>query len=255
MVRSQWSKPEQRLLVGYLRHDNRLVVDVEECPIADSALNDQMREVRLHPPPKGGLKVDLRILPADWDVPTHSFFQTNYHLLPTLLETLREGLQESGCSFLVDAYCGVGVLGIALADRVEAYTGIELDQAAVRAAGVNARRHRQGHGEFLAGTVEEHLPRILQRYPAQKTALILDPPRRGCLRATLELLRNARVAQILHVSCHPATLARDLRILCEDGVYRLERVRPLDMFPQTQHVELVADLRAGSLQPCQAAPV
>jgi 23S rRNA (uracil1939-C5)-methyltransferase len=74
---------------------------------------------------------------------------------------------------------------------------------------------------------------------------LLDPPRKGCQSQTLQLLRTARPAQIIYVSCHPATMARDLNILCREGVFDLARVVPLDMFPQTQHVECVADLRAG----------
>jgi 23S rRNA (uracil1939-C5)-methyltransferase len=73
--------------------------------------------------------------------------------------------------------------------------------------------------------------------------VILDPPRKGCWPETLELLRQTKPAQVIYVSCHPATMARDLNILCADGVFELARVQPLDMFPQTQHVECVADLR------------
>jgi 23S rRNA (uracil1939-C5)-methyltransferase len=74
---------------------------------------------------------------------------------------------------------------------------------------------------------------------------LIDPPRKGCLPQTLQLLREQRPAQIIYVSCHPATMARDLNILCADGVFTLAGVTPLDMFPQTQHVECVADLRAN----------
>ena len=89
------------------------------------------------------------------------------------------------------------------------------------------------------------LPELLQKFSAEKTAVILDPPRKGCWPATLELLRQTRPAQVIYVSCHPATMARDLNILCAEGVFELARVQPLDMFPQTQHVVCVADLRAG----------
>jgi 23S rRNA (uracil1939-C5)-methyltransferase len=76
--------------------------------------------------------------------------------------------------------------------------------------------------------------------------VLLDPPRRGCQPSCLAMLREARPAQVIHISCHPATLARDLNVLCADGVFELKRVIPLDMFPQTQHVECVADLRLKS---------
>ena len=88
----------------------------------------------------------------------------------------------------------------------------------------------------------------MSRWDPARTAVLLDPPRVGCRPPSLEVLRRTGPGQILYVSCHPATLARDLKILCADGRYRLETVLPLDMFPQTQHVECVADLRlAGPL--------
>ena len=250
LVRSQWNGREQKLVIGFLGQNHRWVVDLEECLIAEPGLNEQLREVRLHPPRKGGLKVALRHLPEDWVVPPDSFFQNNFYLLPGLVGVVRQRLQSAGCRFLVDAYCGVGFFGIELADLVEAYAGIESDLPAVRAARENAARRDRRNGEFLLGSVETVLPEVLSRFPPSATALILDPPRRGCARASLEFLREQRPAQILYVSCHPATLARDLQVLTETGCYRLERVVPVDMFPQTQHVELVADLR---LRPCQAA--
>jgi len=94
-----------------------------------------------------------------------------------------------------------------------------------------------------AGRAEELLPGLLNRFPATATTVVLDPPRTGCWPESLELLRNIRPGQIIYVSCHPATMARDLNVLCSTGVFDLLRVNPLDMFPQTAHVECVADLR------------
>ena len=87
---------------------------------------------------------------------------------------------------------------------------------------------------------------LVQRSAAEKTALILDPPRTGCPPASMNLLREIGPKQIVYVSCHPATLARDLKLLCEGGRYELVRVTPFDMFPQTQHVECMSDLRCSA---------
>jgi len=95
---------------------------------------------------------------------------------------------------------------------------------------------------------EAALPGLLKKFPAAQTAVLLDPPRKGCWPELLKLLRQTRPAQVIYVSCHPATMARDLNILCAEGVFRLVQLQPLDMFPQTQHVECVADLRCG--EPC-----
>jgi len=245
MIRSQWNKPEQKLNIGFVRWDCGLVEDIEECKIAEPALNQEIRRVRQNPPPKGGIKVVLRIPPENWDVPPDSFFQNNFFLLPKLVETVREFLRASGARHLVDLYCGVGFFSIELAEAVESFVGVEYDQRAIQSARHNAAARKIGNGRFIAATVEEVLPELRKRVSPQMTTVILDPPRKGCLPRTLEFLREMKPAQIVYVSCHPATMARDLNILCGNGVFDLRRVTPLDMFPQTQHVECVADVRAG----------
>jgi tRNA/tmRNA/rRNA uracil-C5-methylase (TrmA/RlmC/RlmD family) len=268
MIRSQWNKPEQKLNIGFIRADCGLVEDIEECKIAEPALNEQIRHVRAHPPPKGGIKVVLRVQPEGWDVPPDSFFQNNFFLLPKLVETIRGflrdvGVQASACSelsqlspeeqaeawtptkHLIDLYCGVGFFGIELAGAVESFVGVEYDQRAIQSAHKNASARKVANGEFISAKVEDVLPELLKKFSPGKTAVILDPPRKGCQPEILQLLRATRPSQVIYVSCHPATMARDLNVLCGDGVFDLARVQPLDMFPQTQHVECVADLRAG----------
>lgn len=243
MIRSQWNGPAKRLEIGFIRADNNFVVDIEECKIAEPALNTQILEVRAHPPPKGGIKVVLRVQPENWEVPRDSFFQNNFFLLPELVRTVRACLKAGGARHLIDLYCGVGFFGIETADLVTSFTGVEYDQPAIQAARKNLADRHITNGEFLAAKVEDVLPGLLQKFSAEHTAVILDPPRKGCWSATLELLRQTQPAQVIYVSCHPATMARDLNILCGDGVFDLAQVQPLDMFPQTQHVECVADLR------------
>ncbi len=243
MIRSQWNGLARKLVIGFIRADNQFVEDIEECKIAEPALNGQIQEVRANPPPKGGIKVVLRVQPENWEVPPDSFFQNNFYLLPKLVETVREFLKAGGSRHLIDLYCGVGFFGIEAADAVESFVGVEYDQLAVKAARQNAALRKVENGEFIAAKVETVLPELLQKFSPEKTSVMLDPPRKGCWPETLELLRQTQPAQVIYVSCHPATMARDLNILCGDGVYELVRVQPLDMFPQTQHVECVADLR------------
>ena len=243
MIRSQWNKPEQKLNIGFIRHDNRLVVDIEECKIAESVLNTQIQEVRHHPPPKGGIKVALRVAAENWEVPRDSFFQNNFFLLPKLVDTVRECFRQSGNRFMIDAYCGVGFFGIELSDLTERFVGVELDVQAIKAARLNAERRQIANGEFVIGRAEELLPSLVGKFDVLKTTIVLDPPRTGCPPESLQLLRETGPSQIIYVSCHPATLARDLNILCADGLFSLVKVIPLDMFPQTQHVECVADVR------------
>jgi len=254
MIRSQWNKPEQRLNIGFIRWDCGLVEDIDACRIAEPAINEQIRDVRANPPPKGGIKVVLRIPPEDWEVPPHSFFQNNFFLLPKLVDAVRDLVRRGGARHLIDLYCGVGFFGIELGSAVESFVGVESDQSAIEAARRNAARHGRTNGEFIAADVEEALPALLRRFSPGASAVVLDPPRKGCRPELLELLRREPPAQIIYVSCHPATMARDLNVLCGDGVFNLMQVVPLDMFPQTQHVECVADLRGnGAGSPSRAA--
>lgn len=245
MIRSQWNKPEQKLNIGFVRGDCGLVEDIEECKLAEASLNDQIRHVRAHPPPKGGIKVVLRLQPDGWDVPPDSFFQNNFALLPKLVEVVSEFLRNAGTRHLADLYCGVGFFSLELAHLVDSFVGVEYDRLAINAARRNAISRGCTNGEFIAGSVENVLPEVMKRFAPAATTMLLDPPRKGCLPETLRWLRETRPAQVIYVSCHPATMARDLNVLCGDGVFDLAHLTPLDMFPQTQHVECVADLRIG----------
>jgi len=243
MIRSQWNGRAKKLEIGFIRADNNFVEDIEECKISEPALNEQIKQVRANPPPKGGLKFVLRVQPEGWDVPRDSFFQNNFFLLPKLVETVRNFLTAGGARHLIDLYCGVGFFGIEAANVVDSFVGVEYDNAAIVAARNNAQSRNITNGEFVSAKAEAALPGLLEKFAADQTAVLLDPPRKGCWPELLELLRTTRPRQIIYVSCHPATMARDLNILCGDGVFELVRVQPLDMFPQTQHVECVADLR------------
>ena len=246
LIRSQWNGKAKKLLVGFRKRNSHWVVEVDDCKIAEPALNAQIPEVRNNPPNKGGVKVNLRVAPENWVVPDHSFFQTNYFMLPRMVEVVRKIFQSSGSDYLIDAYCGVGFLGIELASLAKRYAGVEYDHRAILAARENAAKFGGDNGEFVEGRTEHLLPELLAKFEAGNTTVILDPPRKGCVPTAIGQLREIRPTQIIYVSCHPATLARDLNALCADGVYRLKQVVPLDMFPHTQHVECVTDLRLNS---------
>lgn len=243
MVRTQWSKELNRMKVGFLEDDSRFVVDMTHCRITEPALNDDLKRLRENPPPKSGVKAVLRVAPDDWDLPNDSFFQNNFQLLPGLVAAVRDAFKASGSRSLIDAYCGVGFFSIELADLCQRFAGIEIDAPAIRSAKKNAADRNITNGDYLQGPAEVLLPQVVRSFNADDTTIILDPPRVGCAPSALELLRSVGPRQIIYVSCHPATLARDLKLLCEDGKFRLESITPLDMFPQTQHVECVADVR------------
>tara|TARA_Y100000588_G_C14165432_1_gene886692 strand:+ start:234 stop:1454 length:1221 start_codon:yes stop_codon:yes gene_type:complete len=243
LVRSQWNGKAKKLLVGFRKRNSHWVVEINDCKIAEQALNKQIPEVRANPPKRGGVKINLRIPPEDWSVPDHSFFQTNFFILPDMIKAVRETFQSSKSEYLIDTYCGVGFFAIELANLTKQFVGVESDKLAIKSAKENSVKFNAQNGEFIEGRTEDLLPQLLERFNPNKTTVILDPPRKGCASEAIEQLRKVKPSQIIYISCHPATLARDLNILCRDGVYRLERVHPLDMFPHTQHIECITDLR------------
>ena len=243
LVRSQWNGKAKKLLVGFRKRNSHWVVEINDCKIAEPALNKQIPEVRANPPKRGGIKINLRVAPEDWSVPDHSFFQTNLFILPKMVNKVRKIFQSNNSEYLVDTYCGVGFFAIELANLAKKFVGVESDKLAIKAAQENSIKFGAENGEFIEGRTEDLLPELLEKLSPNKTSVILDPPRKGCAPSAIEQLRKVKPSQIIYISCHPATLARDLNILCADGVYRLEHVYPIDMFPHTQHIECITDLR------------
>ena len=145
--------------------------------------------------------------------------------------------RELPLTSLVDAYAGVGTFSCALANPgiVERLL-IESFRKAAEAAQYNLQQRNYGC-QIVAATTEKTLPRLLPKYPADKTLVVLDPPRAGCQEKVLEALRKCRPAFIAYISCNPGTLARDLKTLCENQAYRIKHLALFDMFPRTAHFE------------------
>lgn len=172
-----------------------------------------------------------------------SFFQVNSLQAERLVEVVQDRLVPTGRELVIDVYAGVGTFAALLASQVGKVVAIEEAASAVKDAAVNTLG--LGNVEFLEGKAEEILPRLAQ----EPDAAILDPPRIGCHRRAIAALLQLSPRRIIYVSCEPKTLARDLGALCEKE-YRLMQVQPVDMFPQTYHVECVATLvRAEDFSP------
>ncbi len=167
-----------------------------------------------------------------------TFFQVNTEAAEGLLQVIAAELNLRGNEILVDAYCGIGTFTLPLAKQVQIAIGLEVQREAIAQAELNARLNDLTNVTFHVGTVEDLLPQL----GVKPDIVLLDPPRKGCDRTVLEAIKEMQPNRIVYVSCKPATLARDLKFLCENGDYKLVRLQPADFFPQTSHVECVAFL-------------
>ncbi|MCB1149698.1 MAG: 23S rRNA (uracil(1939)-C(5))-methyltransferase RlmD, partial [Chlamydiia bacterium] len=160
-----------------------------------------------------------------------SFFQVNPGQAENLYRKALEFAELKGSEFVVDAYCGVGTLALIFAQQAKKVLGIECVSQAIDDARENGRENGLGNAEFKVGRAEFELPKL-----REIDVLLLNPPRKGVDSLVIEAVAKSLPKKILYVSCDPATLARDSRLLCDLG-YRAGVFTPFDMFPQTSHVE------------------
>ncbi len=175
-------------------------------------------------------------------VSSPSFFQVNVDQCAQAADVVKNGLSLSPTDVLLDAYTGVGTFAVLLAPYVARVLAVEESSAAVADARENAAD--SPNVEFVLGRTED----VLGDLPSRPDVVVLDPPRSGCQPRALEKLLDLAPERVAYVSCDPETLARDLKVLCTGG-YKLDKVVPIDMFPQTHHVECVALLHWTSDAP------
>jgi 23S rRNA (uracil1939-C5)-methyltransferase len=176
-----------------------------------------------------------------FQVSANSFFQTNTVQAERLFALVVEACELSGAETVVDLYSGTGAISLGLARRCRHVYGIEVAPAAVADAVRNGRANGIANCTFLIGEVRHVLPGLV-RDGVRAEVVVADPPRAGFHPKALAALVALAPARLVYVSCNPATLARDVGDLLRQG-YRLEWVQPVDMFPQTPHIEAVARLR------------
>ncbi len=264
--RAQWHLDSREKKLGYFQRKSHNIIDVEVCPILLPELRDSLTNLR------GKIAwesfwskiVEIEAATADEKVSVYSaeiieptqeisftahgetylhdatsFFQGNPFLIEPLIEV---ALKDAGGATAIDLYCGVGLFTLPLARKFEKVFGVEGYDKAIdfaeknveNAQLSNVRFHRQNVGDFL----EENAENL-----KNPDFLLLDPPRAGTEKETIENLTKIKPKQISYVSCEPSTLARDLKILTEND-YRIESIVALDLFPQTHHVETVVRLLA-----------
>lgn len=263
------------LPIGFLRQGTRFdIVDVPRCPIATEAINVELTAARgrvrakaaagdyersatlLLREASGAVTTDYDAVitetVADPERPeaaplklkflSRDFFQNNPFILPAFTAYVRAQAAASGARFLVDAYCGSGLFALVCARAFERVAGVEISESSVAFAKQNAQLNGIANATFLAGDASAIFAGL--EFPSAETAMVIDPPRKGCDEAFLSQLFEYGPKIVVYVSCDPATQMRDLRAFTAAG-YAVTAVQPFDLFPQTRHLECVTTLRRG----------
>ncbi|MCW1928358.1 23S rRNA (uracil(1939)-C(5))-methyltransferase RlmD [Bhargavaea beijingensis] len=172
-----------------------------------------------------------------FEISARSFYQINPDQTEVLYSQALDYANLSGHETVIDAYCGIGTISLFLAKQAKEVYGVEIVPQAIEDAKRNAEVNGFTNTHFEAGAAEDVIPRWYKE-GKRFDVLVVDPPRKGCDEHLLRTILDYRPKRLVYVSCNPATLARDLRIL-EDGGYKTKEVQPVDMFPQSSHVEAV----------------
>nr|WP_318540366.1 23S rRNA (uracil(1939)-C(5))-methyltransferase RlmD [Terribacillus saccharophilus] len=173
-------------------------------------------------------------------ISAQSFYQVNPAQTKVLYDQALAYANLSGNETVIDAYSGIGTISLFLAQKAKKVYGVEIVPQAVSDAKMNAKLNHMDNAEFYVGKAEEVMP-WWKAQGLNPDVIVVDPPRKGCEEDLLQAMIDMKPKRIVYVSCNPSTLARDLRFL-EDGGFETKQVQPVDMFPQTGHIECVAEI-------------
>lgn len=248
--------------IGFLAFGRRSqLVDVPQCPIAMETINRELPAIREGLRMRAGtfkrgatvlmratedrVETDFKAVATErvgdlkFQFLAGDFFQNNPFILPAFTGHVAQQAAAGGAKFLVDAYCGSGLFSLTLASRFEKVAGVEVSETSCEWARKNAAANGITNAIFLTASAEAIFDSI--SFPSAETAVVIDPPRKGCTPEFIEQLVKFGPARLVYVSCDPATQVRDLKLL-GDGGYQLEDVQPFDLFPHTRHLECVMTL-------------
>ncbi len=267
---------EGKVFVGFTPREGRGVIPVDECPIAMKPVSEFIPQLKIQAEAKltpkyrqanlvvrcgddarvfwGGIgKKSLCLDPDDylWTeinerkifYSLDTFFQANLSILPRLFEEIKAlNLFDKQTTFF-DLYGGVGLFGIGLIDLVKDVVLIENCKPSVALAHYNVSYHKLDNFEVVEGTVEQYLPKFLDRLNQSETVAIIDPPRAGLSEDSLKfIVRQKKIGQLLYLSCNPGALVRDLRGFIQGG-WVVDKVMPFDFFPRTKHLETLVVMK------------
>ena len=249
--------------IGFLLFGRRQqLIDVEHCPIASETINAKLPKIRKECQKKAAFyKKGATLLLRDsldgyvctdgtemceqmvgdlrFSFHAGEFFQNNPHILPDFAEHVRtEALRGGAVENLVDAYCGSGLFCLTAAREFKEAVGIEISESSIDWARRNATQNKIENCRFIQGDATNIFAEVT--FNPDKTAVVIDPPRKGSSPEFLDQLINYAPRRVVYVSCNPATQIRDLEHVKER--YRIARIQPFDLFPQTRHLECVVTL-------------
>ncbi|MEA4815502.1 MAG: 23S rRNA (uracil(1939)-C(5))-methyltransferase RlmD [Lachnospiraceae bacterium] len=174
----------------------------------------------------------------EFEISPNSFFQVNPFSTEIVYSKVLEFASLCGNENILDIYCGIGTISLFLARRAKRVFGVEIVPEAISDAVKNAKRNNIANAEFICGDATDVLLDLNEKEGFKPDIIVVDPPRKGCEPSVLHTIIKSEAEKLIYVSCDPGTLARDLKLLCENG-YELKTVQPVDQFPQTVHVETV----------------
>jgi 23S rRNA (uracil1939-C5)-methyltransferase len=258
------------VILGYFGEDNRTVIDVPECPLAETQINLLLKDLRSKSgflaSIKDGEPLILRFTPADGahykasgayptksilsektfigtlKAPFSSFFQVNRGVADLLVKNVSDIFKSINPRFVIDLYCGIGVFGLAAAKAgSERIIGIDNAEDSISAARENAGLLGIDDIEFITQSSDKGLSSISGKMKGNETCMIIDPPRSGLEKSVIDRVLSLKPANIVYVSCAPDTLSRDLQFFC-GGLYKIVSIRLFDMFPRTPYFESLVHL-------------
>lgn len=260
---------------GYFFKEEEDFFTVTECPLAMPIINRNLRRAVQSPwgwqnakkevPAHLTMRADARetcqfyfgrapanvswlremIFDTEVSVPLGSFWQVNPKVAEKLFLTISSWAEELDADFLIDSYSGVGTFAMAIQRNFKERILIENDRQALDAAEFNLKQLKLKH-RIIKEKTESALAKVLRKLPANKTLLVLDPPRSGCQEKVIQTIYKFKPAHLFYISCNPSTLARDLKKLLKNNLYKVDKVAFFDMFPRTAHFETAIKLKLGN---------
>jgi tRNA/tmRNA/rRNA uracil-C5-methylase (TrmA/RlmC/RlmD family) len=242
--------------LGFIDISGGKITDIERCEIMDETINEQIMRMRMKEKvlfsddeltfwsgvPDHSTGEIIRVVKGrEFLVPREGFFQANLHLTDRMVDTVCSLVGSKKRATIIDACCGSGLFSIFLAPYAGRTIGVEINENSVRCARLNAERQGVQNTGFIYGDIEDVLSGMAEEMVPVEM-IILDPPRAGLSPETLTAISGLKSQDIIYISCNPATQARDIKFLSGHG-YSVQCLQPLDMFPQTEHIENIALLR------------